>query len=201
MKKVVTILFAGLFVFSSHAQTARFHFAEEFYFIKEVPVVNHAGKNFRFEIAVKADPADSLSKVRVHGIGVGKGQEDFLNSDFTVESRVEQDWTIYTVVGKVRTDARRLWFYAAVNGNGSFYFDDLSFYMEEQAGQWKQLRLFNPSFEEKSADIFAGYFVSKRRSANLQTQLSQSIVKTGQRALLVTTKGATPVSMMNASIK
>ncbi len=201
MKKVLFSLFAGLSFYFSLAQAPHYHFAEEFYFIKEVPVMNYTGKNFRYEIAVKADPADSLSKVRIHGIAVGKGQEDFLGSTFVVESREEQEWTIYTVIGKVRDDAKRIWFYSAVNGNGRFYFDDLSFYIEEQAGKWKQLRLFNSSFEENSPDIFTGYYVSKRKSSGLETALSDTVVKSGRHALQVITRRATPVSLKNTAVK
>jgi hypothetical protein len=201
MKKIYAIFFASFCVLSSYGQTpvAWYHYTEEFYFVKEVPAASLQGKNFRYEIAVKADPADTLSKVRIHGIGVGKGSEDFLNSNFSVETRKEQEWTIYTVIGTVNAEAKKLWFYASVNGNGNFYFDDLSFYIEEEAGKWRQLNLFNPSFEEKQNDIFAGYYVSKRRSPNVQTMLSKEVVKTGQKSLLVKTRGAAPVmsSAMN----
>ncbi len=195
MKKISIIFFASVCVLASYAQTpvAWFHYAEEFYFVKEVPTATLQGKNFRYEIAVKADPADTLSKVRIHGIGVGKGQDDFLNSHFTIETRSEQEWTIYTVVGTVAPEAKKLWFYASVNGNGSFYFDDLSFYIEDDPGKWRQLSLFNASFEEKQNDIFAGYYVSKRRSPNVQTLLSKETAKTGQKSLLVRTRGAAPV--------
>src|SRR4030095_10193038 len=123
MKKIAILalsVFAFLYSFSQ-AQPAWYHYAEEFYFVKEVSVGKLTGKNFRYEIAVKADPSDTLSKVRIHGIAVGKGPEDFLKSDFTVESRTEQEWTIYTIVGNIKPGATRLWFYAAVNGNGKFY--------------------------------------------------------------------------------
>ena len=199
MKKVYPIFFACLFSIPSIAQNSWYHFAEEFYFVKEVQVSDYAGKNFRYEIAVKSDPSDSLSKVRIHGIGVGKGPEDFLNSDFIVESRVEQEWTIYTVAGNIQPDAYRLWFYSAVNGNGNFYFDDVSFYIEETPGRWKQLWLFNHSFEERSPDIFAGYFVSKRRSQGVRTQLASDIFKTGKHSLLVKTSKATPATIMSAA--
>lgn len=200
MKKIYAIFFAIVCAFTSYSQSpALYHYAEDFYFVKEIPTYALAGKNFRFEIAVKSDPADSLSKVRIHGVGAGKGEDDFLNSHFEVESRKEQDWTIYTVVGTVQPDAKRLWFYAAVNGNGRFYFDDLSFYIEEQPGKWNQLRLFNPSFEEKQPDIFAGYFVNRRRSANVRTYLCKDVVKTGRYSLLVKAAGASPVNAMSVS--
>lgn len=195
MKKIAIIFFTFACVLTSYAQTPAswYHYSEEFYFVKEVPAASLQGKNFRYEIAVKANPTDTLSKVRIHGIGVGKGHEDFLNSNFSVETRTEQEWTIYTIVGKVNAEAKKLWFYASVNGNGSFYFDDLSFYIEEEPGKWRQLTLFNASFEEKQPDIFAGYYVSKRRSANVQTMLSRETVKTGQKSLLVKTRGAAPI--------
>ena len=157
------------------------------------------GKNFRYEIAVKASPEDTLSKVRIHGIAVGKGKEDYINSDYTVESRKEQEWTIYTIVGKVQEDAWRLWFYAAVNGNGDFHFDDISFYIEQESGSWKQLPLFNASFEEKNRDIFTGYFVSKRNSVNTRTSLSKMVYKTGTHSLRVKSQGQVSVSLMSAS--
>ncbi|MDF2190966.1 hypothetical protein [Paraflavitalea sp. CAU 1676] len=194
MKKIVCIFFACVCAFVSPAQTpaAWFHYAEEFHFVKEVPATSMQGKNFRYEIAVKSNPSDSLSKVRIHGIGVGSSGEPLTGNEFTIETREEQDWTVYTVVGTVRADAQQLWFYASVNGNGNFYFDDISFYLEESPGKWKQLTLFNPSFEEKQADIFAGYQVNKRRSATVQTMLSAEVVKTGHHSLLVKTRGAAP---------
>ncbi len=194
MKKVFPILFACLFTLSSIAQNASYHFPEEFYFVKEVPATAYSGKNFRYEIAVKSDPADTLSKVRIHGVGVGKGQDDFLNSDFKVETRTEQEWTIYTVIGSVRPEAVRLWFYAAVNGNGKFYFDDLSFYVEDCPGHWKQVPLFNHSFEEKNKNIFTGYYVSTRKSSSVRTGLSDEVVKTGRYSLLVNTVNAQPAT-------
>ena len=202
MKKICVIFFASLCVLSSYGQTpaAWYHYAEEFYFVKEVPAASLQGKHFRYEIAVKANPTDTLSKVRIHGIGVGKGADDFLSSNFTVETRTEQDWTIYTVIGTVKPEAKKLWFYAAVNGNGSFYFDDISFYIEDQPGQWRQLRLFNASFEEKQPDIFAGYYVSSRRSANVVTVLSRDVVKTGQKSLLVRTSGAAPTTAVSSAM-
>ncbi|WP_276479569.1 hypothetical protein [Paraflavitalea pollutisoli] len=195
MKKIVSIFFACLCAYVSNAQTPAswYHYTEEFWFVKEVPASSLQGKNFRYEIAVKADPADSLSRARIHGVGIDAGQQHLLNSGFTVETRTEQEWTIYTVVGKVLPTMHKLSFYASVNGNGQFYFDDISFYVEEQPGRWKQQSLFNASFEEKQPDIFAGFAVNKRRSFNIQTRLTSDVYKTGQQSLLVITKGASPI--------
>jgi len=101
---------------------------------------------------------------------------------------------LHRVVGTVQPEAAKLWFYAAVNGNGKFYFDDLSFYIEEYPGRWRQVPLYNHSFEEKSKDIFAGYYVSTRKSAAVRTQLTREVAKTGQHSLFVNTTNAQPVN-------
>lgn len=181
---------------SASSQSQWYYYAEEFYFVKEVPVKDYRGMNFRYEIAVRSNPADTLSKVRVHGINVGKGREDFIASDFSIETRQEQAWTIYTIVGKVDEEAFKLWFYTAVNGNGEFYFDDISFYVETEPGRWKQLLLPNSSFESTSKNIFDGYYVSRRNSSTLNTQVSRSVYKSGKTALQVISRKQQPVSLL-----
>lgn len=196
MKRMILFTLLACATIAGYSQSQWYYYTEEFYFVKEVPVNDFHGKNFRYEIAVKADPTDTLSKVRIHGINVGKGKDDFINSDFTVESRIEQDWIIYTIVGKVDENATRLWFYTAVNGNGNFYFDDISFYIEQEPGQWKQLLLPNTSFESANKNIFDGYYVSKRASKTLTTQVSNQVYKTGKRSLQVISKQQQPVSLL-----
>lgn len=196
MKRTLLLILIACATLSGYSQSQWYYYTEEFYFVKEVPVKDFRGKNFRYEIAVKENPADTLSKIRVHGINVAKGDEDFINSDFTVETRKEQEWTIYTIAGAVDEKSVRLWFYTAINGNGSFYFDDISFYIEQEPGQWKQLMLPNTSFESKSSNIFDGYYVSKRNSRTLSTRVSTQVYKTGNRSLQVTSSRQQPVSLL-----
>lgn len=199
MKSIFFLSAIFLFSFGASAQSQWYYYAEEFYFVKEVPVKEWRGKNFRYEIAVKANPADTLSKVRIHCINVGKGKEDFIHTDFTIETRLEQDWQIYTLAGKVDDNAWKTWFYTAVNGNGEYYFDDISFYIEVEPGQWKQVILPNTSFESRSSNIFEGYYVSMRNSKNLTTRLSNTVYKTGSKALYVNSRKQLPVSMLTSS--
>lgn len=182
-----------LVLFGTSRAQSGYHFTEEFYFIKEIPVTAYQEKNFRYEIAVRANPTDTISKVHIHGVAVGQANEDFLFSDFKVESRQEQEWTIYTVIGKVDQHAWKLWFYAGINGNGHFFFDDINCYIEDSPGKWKQLRLFNSSFEEKSNDIFKGYFVSKQYSSKVRTAVTTNVKKSGKQSLHVQTRSQKPV--------
>jgi hypothetical protein len=194
MKKTLLFLFLLFHFLTGSAQSGLYHFVEEFYFVKEISVLNYHGCQFRYEIAVKSNPDDTLSKVRIHGIASGKRKDDFIKSNFILETRIEQDWTIYTVVGKIDREAYKLLFYSSVNGNGDFYFDDINFYVEEIKGKWKQVPLYNPSFEITKPNIFAGYYVSKRRASGLFVHLSEQIYKTGSQSLNVKTSGNIPVT-------
>lgn len=195
MKKSFLFFAVILFSIICYSQRAvQYHYAEEFYFVKEIPALSLRGKQFRYEIAVRSNPADTLSKIRIHGIAAGKGSDDFIKSDYELETRSEQDWTVYTVVGKVDDAAYKLWFYAGVNGNGDFYFDDVNFYYEITPGKWKQLKLYNPSFEINAPDIFAGYFVSKRKSEKFRIRTNDEVFKTGRQSLNVKTFGQLPAS-------
>ncbi len=199
MKKVLLLVLPLCCYLFADAQQNQwnFYYTEGFYFVKEVPVLGYRGKNFRFEIAVKANPSDTNSKAHIHGAAVGKIKEEILDNNYLVETRREQDWTIYTVVGKVDKEAFNLWIYAAIHGNGHFFFDDLNCYIEVTPGKWKQLRLFNSSFEEKSPNIFTGYFVKGNYSEKVRTAISSNVFKTGKRSLHVQTRGQKPVIETN----
>lgn len=202
MKKVLSIFFVCLCAFTSFGQSrASYHYPETFYFSKEVPVDYLGGVNFRYEIAVKANASDTLSKVRIYGVGLDKTHGELPNGNFKIETRQEQDWTIYTVIGKIDQNATKLGFYASVNGNGNFYFDDISFYLENRPGSWRQVSLYNSSFEEEDPDIFAGYSISRTKNNRVQTLISKDVVKSGRRALLVKTKGVAPAAAISSVMK
>ena len=77
MKKTVLFPFFLFCFLSVFAQSSSFHFADEFYFVKEIPVNNYGGKQFRYEIAVRSNPSDTMSRIRIHGIAAGASQGRF----------------------------------------------------------------------------------------------------------------------------
>jgi hypothetical protein len=194
MKAALLFLLAFSLALKSSAQHEWYYFPDEIYFVKEVSAKEFRGKNFRYQVAVKANASDTFSKVRINGVGVGKGVDDFLNnSNFTKGYRVENNWTIYTITGTVPEQAWKLWFYSAVNGNGDFYFDGLSFSVEED-GEWLEIELPNGSFEESAKNIFNGYYVSTRKSPNLKTRITKEAVFHGDYSLHISTFGLVPTS-------
>ena len=194
MKAALLLAFGLCCLLKSSAQSEWYYFPDEIYFVKEVPAKEFRGKHFRYQIAVKADPADTFSKVRINGVGVGKGPDDFLNnSAFTKGSHTENNWTIYTITGVVPNEAWKLWFYSAVNGNGNFYFDNISFSIEED-GEWMEIELPNSSFEESNKNIFNGYYVSTRKSLHMKTEISKEVAFHGNCSLHINTFGLNPTS-------
>ena len=194
MKAALLLTFAISLGLNLSAQNEWYYFPDEVYFVKEVPAKDFRGKHFMYQIAVKANAADTFSKVRINGVGVGKGQNDFLNnSGFTKGHRTENNWTIYTITGTVPEQAWKLWFYSAVNGNGEFYFDAISFSVEED-GEWLEVELPNSSFEESNKNIFNGYYVSTRKSAHLKTDVTKETAYHGDYSLHISTFGLTPTS-------
>ena len=193
MKKLI-LLFAILACLqhTAFSQSDWYYFPDEMYFVKEVPAKELRGKEFRYQIAVKAMPADTFSKVRINGVAAGKGMEDFLNnSKFAKEQTTDGDWTIYTITGTVPAEAWKLWFYSAVNGNGNFYFDNVQFYVRE-GNDWVQLDISNPSFETENKNIFKGYYVSNRTTPHLKTLVTRTVAFHGEQSLQVQTSGLIP---------
>ncbi|HYE54048.1 MAG TPA: hypothetical protein VD996_04365 [Chitinophagaceae bacterium] len=188
---LVTLLIGGRL--SSQNQPPDWHyFPDEIYFVKEVPAKDLRGKQFRYQIAVKANAADTFSKVRINGVPAGKGKDDFLNNaGFTKGQITENGWTIYTITGTVPQECHKLWFYSAVNGNGEFYFDHIQFYVQE-GREWMELELNNASFESTDKNIFKGYYVSNRTSPHLKTAVSKTVAYHGEQSLEVRTSGLTP---------
>ena len=83
----------------------------------------------------------------MHGIAAGKGKEDFIKSNFALGiTHVNRNGRFIQLIGQVHEEASKLLFYASVNGNGDFYFDDVNFYIEECPGKWKQLALIQSFF-------------------------------------------------------
>ena len=194
MKTALLLTFALGCALQIYAQNEWYYFPDEIYFVKEIPAKEFRGKHFRYEIAVHANPADTFSKVRINGVGVGKGPEDFLNnSNFTKGYHVDNNWTVYTITGLVPDQAWKLWFYSAVNGNGEFYFDNIGFFIQEE-GEWIEIELPNTSFEENNKNIFEGFYVSTRKSAHLKTSISKDTSYHGDQSLHISTFGLIPTS-------
>ncbi len=185
MKNLSLFICLALAATLAQAQTERFYYPDAFYFVKEVNVASQKGKAFHFNIAVKENPADSLSRPRIYAIQARKGKEDFIGNTLTYATNTSGDWKTYSIDGTINPGATRVWFYVAVNGNGDFYFDNLHFFLADTAGALKETALANASFEDKK--LLLGYYSSKQ-SADLKVSLSP-LAADGRQSLQVSSTG------------
>jgi hypothetical protein len=185
MKKIVSIFLCILIASLSHSQEQWAIDQETFQFAKQVSVAGLKGKNFRYEMAVRSENQDSVPGLVFYGVASGNNGNLSATRFLKTEKRIEQEWTVLTIIGKVPENATSLWFLASVNVAGTFYFDDISCFVEKQPGSWRQLEISNSSFEEGNRDTFAGYLIIKEKSGNPKTALSGKIYKTGKQSLMI----------------
>jgi hypothetical protein len=196
MKKVFTFFSLLITIqFALKAQTERFYYPDAFYFVKEVPAVGQAGKQFRFTISVKENGADEKSKPRIYAIQVRKGKEDIIGKTLTYASGTGTDWKIYTVEGTIDSTATRVWLYAAVNGNGNFYFDNLQYELKDENGNWIKQSLSNHSFEGAGKKLLKDYY-TKRSAPQLKIEQSTDAVE-GKASLHIFAAGMKASTVFN----
>jgi len=159
---------------------------EKYQFAKKVALGDWAGHAFRYEMAVRSESNDSISGLQFFGAATDKNSNMLPDKFVTIEKRYEQEWTIFTIVGTLPKNTDYVWFFTSVTTSGTYYFDDISLFLENTPGSWKQQGVENASFEDNSNDRFAGYAVMNTGSGNPHTALSDKIFKTGKQSLMIT---------------
>ena len=183
MKRIAYIFLMLIIYTTIHAQEINH---EKYQFAKKIPVSSLPGKSFRYEMAVSTGSSDTLSGLKFYGMAADKSDKLFNARFLNIEKRIEQEWTIYTIVGQVPENAASIWFFTSVTATGTYYFDDISLFIQPYPGSWKQVNLDNPSFENKSSEMFSGYAIKNPKSANPRTSLSEKVYKTGKYSLMIT---------------
>ncbi|MFT3932282.1 MAG: hypothetical protein QM726_01605 [Chitinophagaceae bacterium] len=189
MKNFLLLLSLSIIAATAAAQSEQFSYPDAFYFVKEIKVQGLAERPFHIEINVKENPADSLSKPRIYAVQVRKGKEDIIGKTLKYASVTNGEWKTYSIDGITEKQATRIWFYAAVNGNGEFYFDKLQFSITDATGTLQEKDLSNQSFEDKK--VLNGYFISAANSKELRVK-NASIASDGKQSLQVIVSGQKP---------
>lgn len=191
MKPFYSFIACLLFTSAVAAQSNRFYYPDAFYFVKEIKIAGLQERPFHFEISVKENPSDSLSKPRIYAVQVRKGKEDVIGRTLVYATANNGDWKNYSIDGITDKEATRIWFYVAVNGNGVFNFDNLQCSIADINGTLVERDLSNSSFEEKK--LLNGYFISTKTSPNIKFQLSALAIE-GKYSLEVISSNQKPGS-------
>ena len=136
-------------------------------------------------MAVRSESLDTLGGVRFFGAATDRNDNIISSKFVNIEKRKEQEWTIFTIVGQIPEHTTSVWFFTSVTAAGTYYFDDISLFVENYPGSWKQLGISNSSFEDSSPVMFAGYAIPDQKSSNPKTTLSEKVYKTGSHSLMI----------------
>jgi hypothetical protein len=184
MKRIVTIFLASVICLATNAQRARTADKESFQFAKKIVINSAGGQNFRYEMAVRSENGETVPDIRFFGSAADRDDQLISDKFIDIEKRTEQEWTIFTIVGRMPTNTASIWFFTSVTARGTYYFDDISFFVEHRPGSWRQVDIYNSSFEEKAPGI-AGFAIMNQKSGNPKTALSQKVFKTGRYSLMI----------------
>jgi hypothetical protein len=195
MKTFVFTLFIITCFLSGSAQNERYNYPDAFYFVKEVTLTPGESGNFKFNLSVKENPSDNLSKVRIYAVQVRSEKEDIIGNTLVYANASGTTEKTYTVEGSIHPEAKRIWLYVAVNGNGNFYFDNIEYFNSTATG-WQAVTLQNSSFEDAGKNLLKGYYVSKKSVPQLQVNSSSHFATHGKNSLHVFTAGMKAVAAL-----
>jgi len=101
-------------------------------------------------------------------------------SDRPIRSR---EWREYEITGRVDSDARMVFFGAILSGNGKSWWDGFHLRVKGEEGDWEDLDIQNPGFEEDTAGRIPGQWAGKSPGYNYIVQKNNPAE--GQNCLLL----------------
>lgn len=127
-----------------------------------------AGKKFKLQAAVKVQLIDPTSEAEIW-VRVDKPNKKrgfFYNMmDKPIRAK---DWKIFSIEGKIDSDAEYFSFGGLYSRKGVFYFDDFKLSVETTKGNFEEVKIQNGNFESDSLSKSWGFF-QKRNGFVLST--------------------------------
>lgn len=168
-----------------------YHSSNSFFFLPQVPVEQFAGWPYRYQVSIRYVPADTTAHVRLTALQVGK--QDFIQTDRPTERPQPTEWHTYTIQGVIKPGVKKLLFYSVLDGNGTFFFDNLTLDVQTPTQTWQRVPIKNGDFEH-SATPLAGYETGRPDlPAGLAVALAPGQGPDDSQALRLTFSGGTLV--------
>ena len=173
-----------------------FHSSANFSFVSPVSLGKYQGRPYRWSVSLRCEPADTTARLRIWAIQWGKQAGDFKKSDRFAQRILPNEWRTYTIEGTLAPQADLVYLYSGLEGNGRFFFDNLSLQVQASDQTWQNVPLKNGDFE-RSPTPLAGYLTSPELKGKLPGGVAADLVA-GQgmdqsQALRFTLSGSTLV--------
>ncbi|WP_086597548.1 alpha/beta fold hydrolase [Hymenobacter crusticola] len=136
------------------AQT--YHSSNSFFFLPQVSIERYQGQPYRYQVSVRYVPADTTAHVSLMALQVGKSDYDFKQRDTLAEAVRPNEWQTYTLTGQLGPSTKKIWFYSAIGGNGTFFFDNLTLQVQDANQAWQPVPIKYGDFEHSPTPL-AGY--------------------------------------------
>ena len=170
-----------------------YHSSNSFFFLPQVAVEQFQGRPYRYQVSIRYAPADTTAHVFIKAMQVGKNDYDFKKQDAATEPILPAAWHTYAIQGQIAPGVKKLWFYSALSGNGTFFFDNLTLEVQQPNQTWQAVPIKNGDFEH-SATPLAGYETGRKDlPAGLEAALAPGQGPDHSQALRLTFAGGTLV--------
>jgi len=121
--------------------------------MQHISAKDYAGKNFRFEAAVKVQRIDSIADAEIwfRVDRLNKKTGFFYNMmDKPIRSG---EWKVYSISGRIDKDAEYLAYGGLYHRKGVFYYDAFKLFIETTKGQFEEVKLSDGDFEADTVSL------------------------------------------------
>lgn len=190
-KTLLFLLLAGLAL--PGAGQVTYHSSNSFFLLPQVGVERFAGRPYRCQVSLRYAPADTTAKATLQVTQVGKNDYDFKQHDRLAGATQPGEWHTYTIGGQLAPGVRKIWIYAILTGNGTFWLDNFTLQVQLPNQTWENVPIKNGDFEH-SATPLAGYETSQKSlPPGVVAALAPSQGPDRSQALCLTMTGGTLV--------
>lgn len=118
-------------------------------FSQDFDVSNFQGGEFKFVGYVRVEGDNKEASARLMARVDKKKGHGFLDNMLN-RPIISDQWTQYAIEGKIDPKATRILIGAMHIGQGKFYFDNFSLEIRSRNGEWQQVKIANPDFEDET---------------------------------------------------
>jgi pimeloyl-ACP methyl ester carboxylesterase len=150
-------------------------------FNQSLDVTSYQGGQFRFKGFVRVENANKLSNARLWArVDTEKGIGFFDNMNNRPISNDE--WKEYIILGDIDQKAVSLIIGGLYFGSARYFFDRFSLELKTKNGEWSQMKINNPGFED---EIYQTGWKTMSRARGFESKLTTENVYEGEKAFMI----------------
>jgi hypothetical protein len=143
--------------------------------------VKYKGKRFKLTARAKAEVTGEKNGGYIYITALNSARKSIVR-DLKRDRPIRQDeWKTYEITGEFTEDPYYLQFGAELVGVGKMWADDFHFYLADKDGDWEEVSLSNPGFDEVKPDKSPDVWIYPKKS---EMNYQYTVVKDGGNNVL-----------------